>query len=100
MEEIIQKPMLVMEVRPEFSILYKANPKIHIKKEHLKTKHTFQDFLAKSAKNWKQGYYFLRSDIGPFAGFFVKKGGKITLYKEAKNNTPYLCWNYIGRRKE
>ena len=89
-----------MEVRPEFSIQYKASPKIKVRKEHLKTKKSFQTFLSKSAKNWKQGCYFLRSDIGPFAGFLVKKGGRITLQKEGKNNSPYLCWSYIGKNKE
>jgi len=97
MEEILQKPMMVMEMRPEFSIQYKANPKLKIRKEHLKTKKTFQDFLKKTTKNWKKGTYFLRSDIGPFAGFLLNNG-KIQLKKEAKNNTPYLCWSYIGKK--
>jgi len=98
MEEILNKPMMVMEVRPEFSIQYKANPKLKLRPEHLKTKTEFQKFLKKTTKNWKQGNYFLRSQIGPFAGFDIKKGGKLTLKKEAKNNIPYLCWSYIGKK--
>jgi hypothetical protein len=100
MEEILKKPMMVMEMRPEFSIQYKANPKLKLKIEDLKTKKSFQSFLSKTAKNWKQGNYFLRSDVGPFAGFNLKKGGKVTLKKETNNSTPYLCWSYIGKKEK
>lgn len=85
-----------MEVRPEFSIQYKANPKLKLKPENLKTKKTFQSFLQKTTKNWKKGNYFLRSDIGPFAGFTIKNG-RVSLVKETKNKNPYLCWSYIGK---
>ena len=87
---------MVMEMRPEFSIQYKANPKLKLRPEYLKTKKSFQVFLQKTTKNWKKGNYFLRSDIGPFAGFIIKEG-KLVLKKETKNNTPYLCWSYIGK---
>ncbi len=87
-----------MEMRPEFSIQYKANPKLKLKPEVLKTKKTFQEFLKKNTKNWKKGNYFLRSDIGPFAAFQLKKTGTVLLKKESKNNTPYLCWSYIGKK--
>jgi len=98
MEEIVNKPMLVMQVRPEFSIVYKASPKIKFKEEHFNTRKEFVTYLSRTAKHWKEGTYFLRSDSGPFASFFVKKGGKITLHKENKNNVPYLCWSYIGKK--
>jgi len=100
MEEILEKPMLVMQVRPEFSIIYKANPKIKFKKEHLKTRKDFKTYLSKTAKNWKEGTYFLRSGDGTFAQFYVKKGGKVTLHKENKNNLPFLCWDYVGKKKK
>lgn len=96
--EFFEKPMIVMQVRPEFSIQYKANPKLRFKKEHLKTKKAFVEHLSKITKNWKAGEYYLRSSNGPFASFIVKKGGKVTLIKEAKNRMPYLCWAYIGKK--
>jgi hypothetical protein len=99
MEEFVNKPMLVMQVRPEFSVAYKASPKLKFRKEHLETKKDLQSFLSKTAKNWKEGEYFLRSGKGTFAAFFVKKGGKITLHKENKNKVPYLVWNVLGIKK-
>jgi hypothetical protein len=99
MDEVIGKPMLVMQVRPEFSIIYKASPKIKFKEEHLSTRKEFRDFLSKASRNWKEGTYFLRAGNGTFAQFHVKKGGKVTLHKENKNNVPFLCWSYLGRKK-
>ncbi len=99
MEEIVNKPMLVMQVRPEFSIVYKASPKIKFKEEHLKTKKEFIDHLSKTARHWKEGTYFLRSNLGTFASFNVKKGSRVKLHKENKNNIPYLCWTYLSNKK-
>ena len=96
MIDVIEKPMLVMQVRPEFSIIYKANPKVKLKKEHLRTQREFTDYLTRVTKNWKEGDYFLRSHLGPFAGFHVRKGGKVMLYKENKSKVPYLCWSFLG----
>ena len=98
MEEVIENPMLVMQVRPEFSVIYKANPKLKLKREYLKTRKVFSDYLSKQTKNWKEGEYFLRSGIGTFAAFHVKKGGKVTLFKENKNKVPYLVWTYMTRK--
>jgi hypothetical protein len=99
MEEFTNKPMLVMQVRPEFSVVYKASPKIKFKNEHLEDKKIFQAFLSKTAKNWKEGEYFLRSGVGTFAAFFVKKGGKVTLHKVNKNKVPYLIWSVFTPKK-
>ncbi len=88
-----------MQVRPEFSIQYKASPKIQFKTEHLENKKALLEFLSKKTKHWKEGDYFLRSHIGPFAGFFVKKGGRVTLHKENQNRVPYICWSLIAKRK-
>ena len=44
---------MVMEIRPEFSIQYKAKPKIKFKEEHLKDTKAFREFLKKTTKNWK-----------------------------------------------
>tara|TARA_Y100000310_G_scaffold341193_1_gene439577 strand:+ start:3593 stop:3895 length:303 start_codon:yes stop_codon:yes gene_type:complete len=98
-EELLEKPMMVMEIRPEFSIQYKAKPKIKFKVEHLKDTKAFKEFLKKTTKNWKSGNYFLRSDVGPFAGFEKNKKGTIKLQKANSKNTPYLCWQFIGKRK-
>lgn len=95
---MLEKPMLVMQVRPEFSIIYKANPKIKLRLEYLENKKTFLTYLTKTTKNWKEGDYFLRSTLGPFAGFYVKHGGRVTLYKETRNKTPYLCWTFLGKK--
>ena len=97
-DQFLQKPMMVMQTRTEFSIQYKASPKIKFKEEHLKNKKDFVEFLSKTSKHWKEGNYFLRSDLGPFAGFYVKKGGKVKLLKENQNKTPYLCWGILGTK--
>jgi len=96
--EVYEEPMIVMQVRPEFSIQYKASPKIKFRKEHLKTKKDFIEHLSRISKNWKEGEYYLRSNQGPFASFVVKRGRKVNLIKEAKNRIPYLCWAYIGKK--
>jgi hypothetical protein len=99
MEEFTNKPMIVMQVRPEFSVQYKASPKIKFKKEHLISRKEFVEFLSKASKNWKEGNYFLRSDLGPFAAFDVNRGKRINLHKENKNNVPYLCWSILSAKK-
>ena len=101
MENFIGKAMFVMQVRPEFSIVYKANPKIKFKEEHLNSRKEFTKFLSKTAKHWKEGDYFIRPGMGmgTFAAFYVKKGGKVTLHKENKNNVPYLVWTYFRKKK-
>lgn len=99
MNKFVNKEMIVMQVRPEFSIQYKASPKIKFKEEHLENKKNLTEFLSKITKNWKDGQYFVRSDIGPFAGFQIKKGSKIKLLKENQNRNPYLCWGLIGQNK-
>ena len=98
-ETFTDKEMMVMQVRPEFSIQYKASPKIKFKVEHLENKKALVEFLAKKTKHWKEGDYFLRSHLGPFAGFFVKKGGKVTLHKENQNRVPYICWSVLSKLK-
>jgi hypothetical protein len=99
MEEFVNKPMIVMQVRPEFSVQYKASPKIKFKKNHFSSRKDFVEFLTKTSKNWKEGNYFLRSDLGPFAAFDVTRGKRISLHKENKNSVPYLCWSILGRKK-
>lgn len=92
---------MVMEMRPEFSIQYKASPKLKLKKENISDKKSFVEFLTKTTKNWKSGRYFLRSDVGPFAEFHISKERKLVLEKETKNKIPYLCWQFFAntRRK-
>ena len=98
MEEFIGKTMMVMQVRPEFSIQYKASPRIKFKTEHFSDRKSFQEFLTKTSKTWKEGHYFLRSELGPFAGFRVKKGSKVSLLKENNSKVPYLCWGIFGKK--
>tara|TARA_Y100000310_G_C20636348_1_gene791368 strand:+ start:1034 stop:1336 length:303 start_codon:yes stop_codon:yes gene_type:complete len=98
-EEILTKPMMVMEMRPEFSIQYKAKPKIKFKAEHFKDKKSFKEFIQKTTKNWKSGRYFLRSEVGPFVEFQKSKEGKVKLHKENNKNIPYMCWQFIGKKK-
>ena len=98
-ELFITKPMMVMEIRPEFSIQYKASPKLKLKKEHICDKKAFIEHLKKTTKNWKSGRYFLRSDVGPFAEFHISKERKFVLEKENKHKMPYLCWQFFASGK-
>lgn len=94
--DFLDKPLMVMEMRPEFSLIYKTCPEIRLKKEYLKSQRAFKEYLIKVVRQWKSGRYYLRSSIGPFASFHLKNK-KLNLVKETSAKKPYLCWAYLGR---
>ena len=83
--DVISKDPLQKETYQEQDVTQMSNYKNYV-------------YRAQTSKHWKEGNYFLRSDLGPFAGFYVKKGGKVKLLKENQNKTPYLCWGILGTK--
>ncbi len=80
--DFLEKPFMVMEMRPEFSLVYRTCPELRLRKEHLKSVKVFREYLERAARQWKNGRYYLRSSIGPFASFYVKDR-RISLVREA-----------------
>ena len=94
--------MIVMQVRPNYSIIYQFKPELKIEEEYIKDKKElnrksllyyipFIKFLKHSA-NWKTGKYFLKCSKGTFASFEVE-GKNIKLLKKSTKGKDYLCWN-------
>ncbi|MBI5871954.1 hypothetical protein HZB88_02615 [archaeon] len=94
--DFLDKPFMVMEMRPEFSLIYKTCPELRVRKEHLKSTKIFKEYIGKVARQWKSGRYYLRSSIGPFASFNIKDK-KVNLIRESNGRQPYLCWAFLGR---
>jgi len=92
---VIGKEMTVMQVRPNYSIVYQFKPNLRVEKKHVRTRDHFVGFLKDTTLNWKSGDYFLRSEKGSFAYFSVN-GRRIKLLKKSKvTGKEYLCWQYL-----
>jgi len=92
---VIGKEMTVMQVRPNYSIVYQFKPNVRIEKQHVKTRDDFVGFLKDTTTNWKSGDYFLRCEKGSFAYFSVN-GRRIKLLKKSRvTGKEYLCWQYL-----
>ena len=95
--------MTVMQVRPNYSIVYQFKPTLKLEKKHVKTQKHFITHIKELSTNWKDGSYFLKSPKGTFAYFNIN-GSKISLVKKSKLGKEYLCWQYftdsnIGSKK-
>ncbi|MEK6955337.1 MAG: hypothetical protein AABW52_01625 [Nanoarchaeota archaeon] len=95
--------MTVMQVRPNYSIVYQFKPTLKLEKKHVKTQKHFITHIKELSTNWKDGSYFLKSPKGTFAYFNIN-GNKISLAKKSKLGKEYLCWQYftdsnIGSKK-
>ncbi len=87
--------MMVMQVRPNYSIQYQFKPFIKPSQEECKTKKEFTKFIKELTKNWKDGEYFFRSNQGTFA-YFTLNGNRVKLHKKSqRTGNEYLCWQYF-----
>ncbi len=85
--------MTVMQVRPNYSIVYQFKPQLKVNDCHVEDKKSFLKFLRESA-NWKDGDYFLKCSKGTFA-FFAVKERRVKLVKKSVKGKSYLCWDYF-----
>lgn len=87
--------MTVMQVRPNYSIVYQFKPTLKLEKPHVKTQKDFIKFIKSTSENWKDGDYFLKCSQGTFA-YFTIAGSKIKVSKKSKTTgKEYLCWQFF-----
>ncbi len=91
---VFNEKMTVMQVRPNYSIVYQFKPLVRIERRHVKTQKNFVGFVKDIAGNWKDGDYFLKSSRGTFA-YFNLNGSRVRLLKKSKLGKEYLCWQYF-----
>ena len=91
---VIEDKMTVMQVRPNYSIVYQFKPILKLEKKHVKTQKDFTGFIKEISGNWKDGDYFLKSSKGTFA-YFNLLGNRVKLLKKSKMGKDYLCWEYF-----
>ena len=87
--------LTVMQVRPNYSIVYQFKPQLRIDRKHIKTQKHFTDHIKEISTNWKDGDYFLKSPSGTFA-YFNLNGSRVRLMKKSKLGKEYLCWQHFG----
>ena len=87
--------MTVMQVRPNYSIVYQFKPILKVDKRFLKTQKHFVSYIKEVSTNWKDGDYFLKTLEGTFA-YFNLEGSKVKLLKKSKTGKEYLCWKHFG----
>ena len=92
---VLNDKMTVMQVRPNYSIVYQFKPVLKIERKHVKSQKHFTDFIKDTATNWKDGDYFLKSPTGTFA-YFNLNGTRIKLIKKSKMGKEYMCWQFFG----
>src|SRR3989338_10152126 len=92
---VFSDKMTVMQVRPNYSIVYQFKPLLKVEKRHVRTQKHFLSFIKETSTNWKDGEYFLKSPIGTFA-YFSLNGSRIKLMKKSKMGKEYLCWQFFG----
>ena len=92
---VFNEKMTVMQVRPNYSIVYQFKPLVKIEKRHVKSQKHFVGFVREIAANWKDGDYFLKCPKGTFA-YFTLVGSKVKLLKKSKAGKEYLCWQFFG----
>jgi len=87
--------MTVMQVRPNYSIVYQFKPALKIEPRHAETRVDFVNHMKEVTKTWKDGDYFLRSCKGTFC-YMTINGRRIKLQKKSKiTGKEYLCWDYF-----
>jgi hypothetical protein len=92
---VVGKDLTVMQVRPNYSIVYQFKPTIRFEKKHLRTKDNFIGYLKDTTLNWKTGDYFIKCDKGSFC-YFSLNGRSVKLLKKSKiTGKDYLCWQYF-----
>ena len=84
--------MMVMQVRPNYSIQYQFKPFLKLTQGECPTKKEFVKYIKGLTGNWKDGDYFIRSHKGTFA-YFTLNGNRVKLHKKSeRTGTEYLCW--------
>ena|SRR3989344_3467648 len=94
MNMVFDDKVTVMQVRPNYSIVYQFRPTLRLEKKQVKSQKLFVDFVRDLTTNWKDGDYFFKSEKGTFA-YFTLKGNKVKLLKKSKLGNEYLCWQYF-----
>ena len=92
---VFDEKMIVMQVRPNYSIVYQFKPQLRIEKRHIKTQRDFVSYIKDISTNWKDGDYFLKTNQGTFA-YFTLDGTKVRLLKKSRIGKEYLCWQCFG----
>ncbi|MBS3167760.1 hypothetical protein J4216_01405 [Candidatus Woesearchaeota archaeon] len=92
---VIDNKMTVMQVRPNYSIIYQFKPTLRIEKRHVKSQKDFVGYIKEISTNWKDGDYFLKTELGTFA-YFTLNGNRVKLFKKSKIGKEYLCWQFFG----
>ena len=91
---VLDEKMTVMQVRPNYSIVYQFKPTVKLEKRHVKTQKDFVSFIKGMSTNWKDGDYFLKNQGGTFAYFTIDEQ-KIKLQRKSRIGKEYLCWQYF-----
>ncbi len=92
---VLDDKMTVMQVRPNYSILYQFKPTLRVEKRHVRSQKHFTEFVKELTMNWKDGDYFFKSPQGTFAYFNLAKN-KVKLQRRSKTGKEYLCWQFFG----
>lgn len=93
---VLDDKMTVMQVRPNYSIVYQFKPTLKLEKKYVKTEREFAGFIKGISTNWKAGDYFLKCSQGTFA-YFNLNGSRIKFLKKSKMGKEYLCWEYFTK---
>ena len=91
---VLDQKMTVMQVRPNYSIVYQFKPLIKLERKHVKSQKNFISFVKDIAGNWKDGDYFFKTNKGTFA-YFNLNGSRVRLLKKSRLGKEYLCWQYF-----
>lgn len=92
---VLDEKLTVMQVRPNYSILYQFKPTLKLERRHIRTQKHFVSFIKDLTMNWKEGDYFLKSSQGTFA-YFTIAGKSVKLLRKSRLGKEYLCWQYFG----
>ncbi len=92
---VLDDKMTVMQVRPNYSIVYQFKPTLKLEKRVVKSQKDFMDYIKSLSTNWKEGDYFLKCSKGTFA-YFNLQGSKVKLFKKSRTGRDYICWDYFG----
>ena len=95
MHMVLDDKMTVMQVRPNYSIVYQFKPIVKLERNHVKTQKDFTGFIKNISGNWKSGDYFLKCSKGTFA-YFTLNGSRVKLLKKSRIGKEYLCWQFFG----
>jgi len=91
---VLNDKMTVMQVRPNYSIVYQFKPQIKLERRHVRTQKHFTNFIKDISTNWKDGDYFFKTGNGTFA-YFTLNGNRVRLSRKSKLGREYICWQYF-----